>query len=183
MALDQSLFNDRVLLSVGYMWTRYRKSHPGGVRSLVAVATSPCSALPHQNFGQARAEGIEASAKVKLIRDQPWIKSLDLQMQYTYTSTEDLTNNAGTRLPRWPLNQWSTILSYQPIESMRANLEGRFVGQRFNDTTNTQSMPSFYVWNVSATYDVNKTVQIYGRADNIFNRKYEEILFFGTPIQ
>ncbi len=120
---------------------------------------------------------------MKLIRDQPWIKSLDLQLQYTYTSTENLTNNAGTRLPRWPLNQWSTILSYQPIESMRANLEGRFVGQRFNDTTNTESMPSFYVWNVSATYDVNKTVQIYGRADNIFNRKYEEILFFGTPIR
>ena len=42
---------------------------------------------------------------------------------------------------------------------------------------------SFYVWNVSFTYDVNKTVQIYGRADNIFNRKYEEVLFFGTPIR
>lgn len=181
VALDQSLFNDRVLLSVGYFWTRYQ--------NLILAVFDPVACnftlfgFCAQNFGQARAEGIEASAKVKLIRDQPWIKSLDLQMQYTYTSTEDLTNNAGTRLPRWPLNQWSTILSYQPIESMRANLEGRFVGQRFNDTTNTQSMPSFYVWNVSATYDVNKTVQIYGRADNIFNRKYEEILFFGTPIR
>ena len=33
VALDQSLFNDRVLLSVGYFWTRYRKSHSISVRS------------------------------------------------------------------------------------------------------------------------------------------------------
>ena len=182
VALDQSLFNDRVQLSVGYFWTRYQ--------NLILAVFDPagaCSFTPFgfcaQNIGQARAEGVEASAKVKLIRDQPWIKSLDLQFQYTHTSTENLTDNAGTRLPRWPLNQWSAILSYQPIEALRANLEGRFVGQRFNDPSNDNSLPHFYVWNASFSYDVNKTVQIYGRADNIFNRKYEEVLFFGTPIR
>jgi len=183
VALDQSLLNDRVFLSVGYFWTRYQ--------NLILSVFDPvgCAAIPDtqgfcaQNIGSSRAEGIEASAKVKIIRDQPWIKSLDLQFQYTYTSTENLTDNADTRLPKWPLNQWSTILSYQPIEALRANLEGRFVGQRFNDTSNVESLPHFYVWNASFTYDVNKTIQIYGRADNIFNRKYEEVLFFGTPIQ
>ena len=118
MALDQSLFNDRVLLSVGYFWTRYQNLiltvfDPGGVCSFSLFGF--CAA----NIGQARAEGVEASAKVKLIRDQPWIKSLDVQFQYTYTSTENQTNNADTRLPQWPLNQWSAILSYQPIEALR----------------------------------------------------------------
>jgi len=183
VALDQSLLNERVLLSVGYFWTRYQ--------NLILSVFDPvgCASIPDtqgfcaQNIGTSRAEGIEASAKVQLVRDRPWIKSLDLQFQYTYTSTENLTNNADTRLPKWPLNQWSTILSYQPIEALRANLEGRFVGQRFNDTSNVESLPHFYVWNASFTYDVNKTIQIYGRADNIFNRKYEEVLFFGTPIR
>jgi len=183
VALDQSLLNERVLLSVGYFWTRYQ--------NLILSVFDPvgCASIPDtqgfcaQNIGTSMAEGIEASAKVQLVRDRPWIKSLDLQFQYTYTSTENLTNNADTRLPKWPLNQWSTILSYQPIEALRANLEGRFVGQRFNDTSNVESLPHFYVWNASFTYDVNKTIQIYGRADNIFNRKYEEVLFFGTPIR
>jgi vitamin B12 transporter len=182
VALDQSLFEDRVLLSVGYFWTRYQNLilsvfDPAGVCSFSLFGF--CAA----NIGQARAEGVEASAKIKLIRDQPWIKSLDIQFQYTHTSTDNQTNNAGTRLPQWPLNQWSAILSYQPIEAVRANLEGRFVGKRFNDTQNEDSLPHFYVWNASFTYDVTKTVQIYGRADNIFNRKYEEVLFFGTPIR
>jgi vitamin B12 transporter len=120
---------------------------------------------------------------VKLVRDEPWIKSLDLQFQYTYTSTNNLTGGQDTRLPKWPLNQWSTILSYQPVEAVRANLEGRFVGQRYNNVGNNQSIPSFLVWNVSATYDVNTHMQVYMRADNIFNEKYEEVLFFGTPIR
>ena len=62
------------------------------------AVSRPLASAP-QNIGLSRAEGVEASAKVKLIRDQPWIKNLDLQFQYTYTSTENLTNNADTRLP------------------------------------------------------------------------------------
>ncbi len=179
VALDQTLLNDRLTLSVGYFWTRYRNL----ILSVFDMGTCPppfffCA----QNVGLARAEGVEASAKFKLMKDLPWAKNLDLQFQYTYTSTTNLTNQ-DRRLPRWPLNQWSTILSYQPIEPLRVNLEGRFVGQRFNDTSNNQSIPSFNVWNLSATYDLNRRFQVYTRVDNLFNEKYEEILFFGTPIR
>jgi vitamin B12 transporter len=185
IALEQSLLNDRVFLSAGYFWNRYQ--------NLILSVFDPvgCAAIPDtqgfcaQNIGTSRAEGVEASAKIKLIRDEPWIKSLDLQIQYTYTSTNDLTAGPtqDTRLPKWPLNQWSAILSYQPVEALRANLEGRYVGQRFNNVGDKDSIPSFLVWNLSATYDVNKHMQAYLRADNIFNEKYEEVLFFGTPIR
>jgi len=185
IALEQSLLNDRVFLSAGYFWNRYQ--------NLILSVFDPvgCASIPDtqgfcaQNIGTSRAEGIEASAKVQLIRDEPWIKSLDLRVQYTYTSTNDLTPGANqdTRLPKWPLNQWSAILSFQPIEALRANLEGRYVGQRYNNVGNKDSIPSFLVWNLSATYDVNKRMQAYLRADNIFNEKYEEVLFFGTPIR
>jgi vitamin B12 transporter len=181
VAVDQYLFNDRVLLSMGYFWNRYQ--------NLILSVLDPVGCgftifgFCAQNVGTSRAEGVEASAKLQLVRDRSWIKSLDLQFQYTWTSTENLGENPGARLPKWPMNQWSAILSYQPVESLRANLEGRFVGQRFMDADNLQSVPSFYVWNASFTYDVSKTVQIYGRADNIFNHKYEEVLFFGTPIR
>jgi vitamin B12 transporter len=182
VAIDQTLFNDRVVLNVGYFWTRYRNL----ILSVFdpTVCTDPLSfGFCAQNAGLARAQGVEASAKFKLVQDQPWIKSLDLMFQYTYTDTENLTSGQDTRLPKWPLNQWSTILSFQPIEALRANLEGRFVGQRYNNVGNIGSIGSFSVWNVSATYDVNRSMQVYVRADNIFNRQYEEVLFFGTPVR
>jgi vitamin B12 transporter len=181
-AVDQSLFNDQVLLSVGYFWTRYRNL----IVSVFdpAVCTAPGSfGFCAQNAGVARAQGVEASGKFKLVRDQRWIRNLDLQVQYTYTLTNNLTNGDDTRLPKWPLNQFSTVLSYQPIETVRANLEGRYVGQRYSGVGNTQSVSSFWVWNLSVTYEINNHVQLYTRVDNLFNEKYEENLFFGTPIR
>ena len=37
--------------------------------------------------------------------------------------------------------------------------------------------------NISASYDVTNRVQTYLRVDNIFNEKYEEVLFYGTAVR
>ena len=181
-AVEQALPGDRGTISIGYFWTRYR--------NLIVSAFDPteCTApgsfgFCAQNVGLARAEGVEVSTKLKLFRDRPWIKSLDLQIHYTYAATRDVSSGSDTRLPRWPLHQISTVISYQPRESLRANLEGRYVGERFGNVGNSFATPSFVVWNLSASYDVTKYMQAYLRLDNIFNEKYEEVLFFGTPIR
>lgn len=183
VGVDQTLFNDRVVLSAGYFWTRYRNQILAVQDAAACGVSFGFANFCAVNVGLSRAQGMETSAKFILLRDQPWVKSLDLQFQYTYTLTNNLTNGQDTRLPKWPLNQWSTILSYQPIEGLRANLEGRFVGQRYNNVGNTGSLGSFYVFNLSGTYDVSKQFQIYARVDNIFNEKYEEVLYFGTTIR
>lgn len=182
VAIEQALPNDRGSISVGYFWTRYRNL----ILSVFdpTVCTAPGSfGFCAQNVGLARAEGVEVSTKLKLFRDRPWIKNLDLQIQYTYAATRDISSGSDSRLPKWPLHQISSIISYQPVESLQANLEGRYVGERFSNVGNGNATPSFVVWNLSASYDVTKSVQAYLRLDNIFNEKYEEILFFGTPIR
>lgn len=182
VAIEQALPNDRGSISVGYFWTRYRNL----IVSVFdpAVCTGPGSfGFCAQNVGLARAEGVEVNTKFKLLRDSRWAKSVDLQIQYTFAATRDVSGGSDTRLPKWPLHQISTVLSYQPVESLRANLEGRYVGERFGNVGNGNATPSFVVWNLSASYDVTKYMQAYLRLDNIFNEKYEETLFFGTPIR
>ncbi len=181
-AIEQTLPNDLGSISVGYFWTRYRNL----ILSVFdpAVCTAPDSfGFCAQNAGLARAQGVEVSTKLRLYRDGAWAKSLDLQIHYTYAATRDLTGEPDTRLPKWPLHQVTAIISYQPIEGLRANLEGRYFGQRFNNVGNEGAIPSLFVWNLSASYDVTKQVQAYLRLDNIFNERYEEVLFFGTPIR
>ena len=116
------------------------------------------------------------------------MKGLELRGQYTMTVTrayEVPGRTDNTRLPRWPLDQFSAGISIQPIDPLRINLDYRFVGARNNDTANTpgQKQGSFGVVNASASYDVTQQWQIFGRVDNLFNQKYEEILNFGTPIR
>jgi vitamin B12 transporter len=181
-AIEQTLPGDRGTISVGYFWTRYR--------NLIVAAFDPAVCTESgsfgfcaQNVGLAKAEGVEVSTKLKLYRDGLWVKNLDLHIQYTYAATRDISSGSDARLPRWPLHQISTVFSYQPIESLRANLEGRYVGERFGNVGNSFATSPFIVWNLSASYDVTKSIQAYLRLDNIFNEKYEETLFFGMPIR
>lgn len=179
VGIDQTLFDKRITLSANYFWTRYRDQ--------ILTVFDPVGCPPETfgfcpaNFGSTSAKGVELSIKANILRDLPWAKSLDVQGQFTYTATQNFSTPDHDRLPRWPLQQYAAIISYQPIDPFRLNLEFRYVGQRFNDTNNTQSIPSFDVWNLSSTYNINKWVQGYLRVDNLFDRHYEELLFFGTP--
>jgi vitamin B12 transporter len=118
------------------------------------------------------------------------MKGLEAWGQYTYTLTRnfdspDLMLGGNKRLPRWPIDQVTAGVAYQPVEAVRLVLDYRFVGARNNDLANSpaQRMGSFGVVNVAASYQLNSRMQVYGRVDNLFNEHYEEILDFGTRIR
>ena len=187
IGVDQYLLNNRLTISVGFFWNRFRDMIVSQQSLAVCgpdpFGFDPLGAFCAQNIGVVTSKGWEASVKYVVVKDVPWIKSLDVQAQYTNTLTRNVVEQPGNRAPRMPVDQWSMIVSYQPIDPIRITLEGRYVGSRFNDVNNQQSMRAFDVWNLSANYDVKKYMQVYLRLDNIFNEKYEEILFFGTPIR
>ena len=181
VGLDQTLLDGKLNLSAGYFWNRFD--------NLITFLTVPSTSCPAASFGfcpiniaSAKAQGWEFSFKYQIL------PTLEIHGQYTMTATRGYSvpgRPGETRLPRWPFDQASAGVSYQPINPVHVNLDWRFVGARNNDTANTpsQKMGSFGVVNLSGTYDVTKHWQIFGRVDNLFNQKYEEVLFFGTPIR
>jgi vitamin B12 transporter len=181
--IDQYFFDNRLTLSAGYFWNHYRDMIVAVESASLCGTSFGFANFCAQNIGSVNTKGWEASVKYAVLRDMLWIKSLDVQAQYTNTLTRNLDEFPGNRAPRIPVDQWSMIITYQPITPVRINLEGRYVGSRFNDPQNQQSMRAFDVWNVSASYDVTNRVQTYVRIDNIFDEKYEEILLFGTPVR
>jgi vitamin B12 transporter len=181
VGMDQYLLNNRLTISGGFFWNRFRDMIVAQQSAALCGTQFGFANFCAQNVGLVNTKGWEASVKYAVVRDVPLIKSLDVQAQYTNTLTRNLEQQPGNRAPRIPVDQWSLIISYQPIDPLRINLEGRYVGSRFNDVNNLQPMRAFDVWNLSATYDVTNRVQTYLRADNIFDEKYEEILLFGTP--
>jgi len=183
IGVDQYLLDNRLTLSGGYFWSRYRDMIVAQQSADVCGSSFGFANFCAQNIGLVSTKGWEASVKYAVVRDMPLIKSFDVQAQYTNTLTRNLIQQPGNRAPRMPVDQWSMIISYQPIDPVRVNLEGRYVGSRFDDVNNQQKMRAFDVWNLSATYDVTNRVQTYVRADNIFNEKYEEIQFYGTPVR
>ena len=179
VGVDQTFFDDRVKISGGYFWNRYRDLIQT-IQSAPVCGTGPFGAnYCPINVASAKSQGWEAMVNVVMIREQPWMKRLELKGQYTMTLTRDLMT--GTRLRRWPVDQASLSLYYQPVDSLNMILDFRFAGSQFNDRENTQPVSSFNVVNLAVNYDLSDQFQAYVRVDNLFDEEYEEILFFGTP--
>jgi vitamin B12 transporter len=185
VGVDQELLDGRLLLSGGYFWNRFE--------NLILFADSPsCPTVPivpglppscPRNVQSAKSQGWEARG------DYAILANLSVWAQYTYTLTKVLESDpssgavAGSRLPRWPIHQFTSGVRYSPIEPVTLYVDYRHVGARYNDVATTQRLSPFGVVNAAATYDVSDRVQVYGRVENLFNQKYEEFLFFGTPIR
>lgn len=170
---DQTLFADRVKISGGYFWNRYRDLL-GLIRGEICETLSTFGSCAG-NVGSAKSQGWEVGIDLVLARDQPWMKRLELKGHYTMTLTRNLVT--GTRLARWPVDQAGLSVRYQPIDPLRVTLDFRFVGERPDE----QRLGSFDVLNLAVTYDVSERIEAYVRVDNLLDEEYEEILFYGTP--
>ncbi len=179
VGIDQTLFADRVTISGGYFWNRYRDLIQT-IQSAAVCGTGPFGAnYCPINVVSAKSQGWEGMVNVVVAQEQPWMKRLELKGQYTRTLTRDLMT--GTRLRRWPVDQASLSVLYEPIDDISTIIDFRFVGLQFNDGDNIQRVDSFEVVNVAVNYDLSDQFQAYVRVDNLFDEEYEEILFFGTP--
>ncbi len=179
VGVDQTLFAGRVTISGGYFWNRYRDLiqtiQSAEVCGMGSFGANYCPV----NVASARSQGWEGMVNVVMVQDRPWIKRLELRGQYTMTLTRDLMT--GSRLARWPVDQASLNLYYQPVDSLNMILDVRFAGTQFNDRENTQRVNSFNVVNLAVNHEISDQFQAYVRVDNLFDEEYEEILFFGTP--
>lgn len=179
VGVDQNLFADRVKISGGYFWNRYRDLIQT-IQSAGVCGTGPFGAnYCPINVASAKSQGWESMVNIVMLQEQPWVKRLELKGQYTVTLTRDLMT--GDRLRRWPVDQASLSLYYQPVDSLNMILDYRFVGSQFNDRENIQRVGTFDVVNVAVNYEISDQFQAYVRVDNLFDEEYEEILFFGTP--
>ena len=180
VGIDQYFLSKQLKFTGGFFWNHYR--------NLIITTFDPAFCAPFSTFGfcpqqvgSAVTKGWEAGLSYTYSSDRQFLKGVVLQAQYTNTLTRDL--DAHTRLPRWPTDQWSASVSYQPIEPLWITVIGRYVGSRFNTTGEQQNLRAFDVWSLAVSYDVTKRVQAYFRAENLFNEKYEEIASAGTPIR
>ena len=132
------------------------------------------------NLGSAETQGLEAE-----LRAQP-IPNFVLTAAYTYleaekTSSKDVSQLQGARLPRRPRNEVYVSASYLWWKRLRTVVEAKFVNAReeLNFGGPNFDIEDYSFVNVVAEYEVNPHFSIFGRIDNLTNEQYSEV--FGFP--
>ena len=108
-------------------------------------------------------------------------------VSYTHTEAKDLSQGSpdfGQQLLRRPFNKIGMTYNWRFLDD-RANwfFGVNYVGERYDavgfPATRVVLNP-YFVCNTALQYNLTRNLQLFGRIDNLFNEKYEEVSGFAT---
>lgn len=168
VGVEQRLWNKRV--TVGATYFHNDLSNLIGITGLFETF----------NIGSAITQGIETELRATPLDD------LTLLATYTYldaekTSSVDINQPKGARLPRRPRNEVYVSASYLWCKKLRTTLSAKWVNAReeLNFGGPNFDIEDYSFVNFAAEYEINQHLSVFGRIDNLTNEHYAEV--FGFP--
>ncbi|GJE54186.1 MULTISPECIES: TonB-dependent receptor plug domain-containing protein [Methylobacterium] len=145
--------------------------------NLINTAFLPMRQFQFVNVGRAESYGAEAFAAFKLT--DTWSARID------YTNTVSKDEIANQELLRRPRHKGSLTTSWTPLPGLAVSgtviVLGHFVDGNRDFSISRLKNPGFTIVNLAVNYDVNETVTVFGRVDNLFDRRYENPTGFLGP--
>lgn len=163
VGIEQFLFNDRLTLSFTYFQNDFE--------DLILYDF----VLGYINISQAETKGYEIFMSARPFKD------LTIQGSYTYTDAKD--RETGDQLLRRPKHKANLTFNLRLFKRANANLFIIHVGKRldlFPYPTITEA-DAYTLFNLAASYQLSKHIELFGRIDNLFDQEYEAVLGYGTP--
>jgi outer membrane receptor protein involved in Fe transport len=148
-----------------------------------------------QNVGSTRRQGIEAEASLKsgaydfhasyAFVDARFLDSLTLGSNSPFADVNgNIQVSPGDQIPAIPRHRVKLGFDYNVTDAFKVGGDMLYVSSQYfaGDASNqAPQLPGYAVVNVHASYQINKTFQVYARADNIFNNHYASYgTFFDT---
>jgi outer membrane receptor protein involved in Fe transport len=139
-----------------------------------------------QNVGDTRRQGIEAEANLKSSRwqfhasyafiDARFLDSLTLGSNSPFVDGNgNIQVSPGNIIPAIPRHRIKAGFDYAVTDAFKIGGDALWVSSQYlvgDESNQYPQLPSYAVFNVHASYQLNKTYQIYGRIDNIFDNRY-----------
>jgi len=161
VGMDKDLFNKLVRVELTYFNIEFE--------DLISFQTL---LTPTINVGKAKSRGIEAHIGVQL----PY----NLYLSNNYTWTEAVDEIDDIPLSRRPKHQYSAILSHNWKNKLFTRLSVRARSGVLDNSSGSRNVPGFATLRASASYKLNKNLEINARGENILDKEYEEIDKRGT---
>ncbi len=131
----------------------------------------------YTNIGRATTKGVEAFAALELT------PQFRVRADYTFTLAKDET--AHQELLRRPRHKASITASWVPIEKLTLSATLIYVGERMDGNRDFSiarlRAPGATLVNLAADYKIDEKLTVFGRVDNLFDKRYENPVGFLVP--
>ncbi|MEO5587292.1 MAG: TonB-dependent receptor [Novosphingobium sp.] len=156
VGIEQALLADRVRLGATYF------------RRRASDQIAPDAFFVPQNIESVHSEGVELTMAADAT------PTLHVEANYTLTNAINRSSGAffGKRLPLRPQHSGTATIDWTSPIGLKVGGTLTVTGERFNDTLNAQRINGYTLFDLRASFPLTKTVEIYGRIENLFDNKY-----------
>ncbi len=141
-----------------------------------------CASRPYGtygNIGRTRAQGVEFEAGAELA------PGMTARLAYSYLDAGDRTRGSpelGNRLARRPRHTLLLAAEWRVVRggpTLGADL--RWVSGSYDDAANLVPLNSFAVLDLTARWRVSRSVELYGRIENLADERYQTAAGYASP--
>lgn len=166
IGLEKNLLQDKLVLGATYFINQFE--------NLIDFNSATST---YRNIGEAESKGVELFVTARPYND------LSIKGNYTFTETED--KSTGRALLRRARDKFGLDLIYRFLAKGDVDLGIVYVGKRDDrDFSTFPAQPvvldAYTLVNLAVAYDILKNIKAFVRADNIFDKDYEEVKGYGT---
>ncbi|MEN5113824.1 TonB-dependent receptor [Brevundimonas diminuta] len=132
----------------------------------------------YRNVQKTEAQGVELVGRVDVT------ERLNVSANYTWTDAKSASGATdGKRLTRRPEHMANFAADYAFAFGLKTGVAVRYVGETFNNDTNTVKVGAYTLVDLRASYPINDNLEVYGRIENAFDEDYQTVLNYGAPGQ
>lgn len=163
---EQPLLNNRLQFGATYFHN--------DIDNLILVNARRTS---YTNIGRAQTKGVESFAALEVTPE------FKVRADYTFTLAKDET--ANQELLRRPRHKASVTASWTPIEKLSLSATLIYLGARVDGnrdfSISRMRAPGAAIVNIAAEYKATDKLTVFGRVDNLFDKRYENPVGFLVP--
>ncbi len=162
VGLDQELIDGKVNIAVTYFETDFE--------NLIETVDLGGFVFRAQNVAKATVKGVETAIHIDLPQN------FRVSTSYTWLNARD---DDGEPLNRRAEHNFSANLSHTWREKLNSLVGMRVRSAIRSNSTGTQVTGGFTTVRAALSYQVNKSLRLTARGENLFNENYEEVFGFG----
>ena len=130
----------------------------------------------YRNVQKTEAQGVELVGRMDVT------ERLNVSANYTWIDAKSASGATdGKRLTRRPEHMANFAADYAFAFGLKTGVAVRYVGETFNNDTNTVKVDAYTLVDLRASYPINDTLEVYGRIENAFDEDYQTVLNYGVP--
>jgi len=139
-----------------------------------------------QNVGRTRRQGIEAEARLTAsafqlyasytLVDARFLNALQLGSNSPFADQNgNIQVLPGDKIPAIPRHRVKLGIDYSLTDAARIGADMLYVSSQYfvgDESNQAAKLPPYTVFNLHGSYQIDKTFQLYGRIDNLFDHRY-----------